>query len=123
MTPDQYDELLKWRESVDSQLTQLHGGFRRVSDTIDLNTNITLGVKETLEKLAADLGTLPEFLADGRTSIKFLARLVKIARWVIYYFIMPTASALAAIYFYKHGFFPAWFENLMEFVKELGGWE
>lgn len=121
MSPEEYKELLDWRKSVDSELAQLRGGYTRVSDTIDLNTNITLGVKETLEKLAKDLGSFPEFLSEGRTSLKFITKMRQLVTWLAYNIVLPTASAFAAIYFYKHGFLPEWFENLVEFLQDLTG--
>lgn len=121
MTPEQYKELLEWRDTVDDRLNKLDGGHVRMSDKLEFNTAVTLRVEETLASLVTNLGDLPAFLAEGRVSLKFFSRLISIARWLLYYLVLPTASALAAIYFYKHGFFPTWFETLVEFIRDLGG--
>lgn len=123
MTPEQYKEWHDWRVTVDDRLNKLDGGHVRLSDKLEYNTTITLGMKDALDKLITNLGELPEFLAEGRVSLRFLARIRRLAQWLLYYFVMPAASALAAIYFYKNGFFPDWFISLIEFIRELGGFE
>lgn len=121
MTPDEFKELQEWRALVDTKLVNLDGGHKRISDKIDFNTNMTIGVKESLDKLVQNLGSFPEFLSEGRTSLKFITKLRQLVTWIAYNIVIPTASAFAAIYFYKHGFMPTWFENLVEFIQELTG--
>lgn len=123
MTPEQYKEWHDWRVTVDDRLNKLDGGHVRLSDKLEYNTTVTLGMKDALDKLITNLGELPEFLAEGRISLRFFAKIRRIAQWLLYYFVMPAASALAAIYFYKYGFFPSWFESFIEFMRDLGGFD
>lgn len=122
MTSEEYAELLTWRDSVNSQLAQLHGGHKRISDEIVKNTKLTAETKNTLDILASNLGDLPLFLSEGRVFFKFATKLMKVAKYILIFVVVPIAGIVAVGYAYaNNGTPPHWFLVLVEFAKALKG--
>lgn len=120
MTPKEYQEILNWRDSVDAQLLQLHGGHKRLGDKLQENTDMTRETKDRLAVLNDSLGGFPEFMKEGHHTFKFVRRLITLAKWALLIVGMPIVVVVILTYGFTHdGEAPVWAKTLYHIWKTL----
>ena len=120
MDAEEFIELLKWRAEVDSHLRRLDGGYTRLSDRLDVNTEITHQTKISVDILLENLGNFPEFMSEGRSTFRLVKKIALIIKWTAFIAGIPVILIYILIYgFNNNGDAPVWASKLYHIWQNL----
>jgi hypothetical protein len=113
MNTEEFIELLKWRSEVDTHLKRLDGGYTRLSDKLEMNTDITHQTKVSVDLLLQNLGSFPEFMSEGQSTFRLVKKIVLIIKWTAFVIGIPIVLIYFLIYSFGHsGDTPSWAKAL-----------
>lgn len=103
-----------WRDSMETRVQELEGGYKRQRDLLQKNTAICERVEISVRGIDEKTTIFTTFVSDGAAALKFVSILVKAVKWFILYILVPTAFIVAFFYMIFHGGnFPVWFRALL----------
>jgi len=103
-----------WRDSMETRVQELEGGYKRQRDLLETNTSICARVEDRVKAIDEKTTVFTTFVSDGAAALKFVSAIVKSAKWIILYVAVPIAFIFAFFYMIFHGGeFPVWFRGLL----------
>lgn len=99
---------------MDSALSKLDGGHKRLSDRLEENTALTAQTKQSIDSLQLSLGGFPTFMTEGQQTFKFVKRLVNFVQWLLILFVAPVLGLIILT-----GHSPHWVRELWQLILEF----